>query len=196
MKVTAQRTSAAKTLVPRSFSRRHASRIGRHRRVSMTLLAIFASTGLSLVNASPALAYCSGEACNYTEPAGTGCSDSTATPYIAQLSNGGMTVSDIELRYSYSCRTVWSRLTHFYASNAPSYAHPWTNRVGGGPDTYWMSGACDLPPNPWDYRIWSLQINDADYLAYAWGGVTQLNGYCGSPTFPSSLQSYNAAGPF
>lgn len=192
----AQRTSADGVSVPiYSGARRQRHSQGRPW-ASMILLAMITTTGLSFVNASPALAYCSGEACNYTEPAGTGCSDSTATPYIAQLSNGGMTVSDIELRYSYGCRTVWSRLTHFYASNAPSYAHPWTNRVGGGPDTYSMSGACDLPPNPWDYRIWSLQINDAGYLAYAWGGVTQLNGYCGSPTFPSSLQSYNAAGPF
>lgn len=107
-----------------------------------------------------------------------------------------MTVSDIELRYSYSCRTVWSRLTHFYSSNGPGYAHPWANRVGGGPDTYWLIGGCSIYSNPWDITVWSPQINDAGYLAYAWGGVTHLDDYCGVPTYPSSLQSYNAAGPY
>jgi hypothetical protein len=168
-------------------------RLGCRRRVSIMLLTLMAAGGLGFVNAAPALALCSGESCNYTDPAGTGCADpaDVDTPDVALLSNGGMTVSDIELRYSYSCRTVWSRLTHFYSSNGP-----WANRVGGGPDTYWLIGGCSIYSNPWDITVWSPQINDAGYLAYAWGGVTHLDDYCGVPTYPSSLQSYNAAGPY
>lgn len=163
---------------------------GLRRWVSIALLSFIAATAAGFVTASPAMAHCSGEACNYTDPAGTGCSDSTTTPYIRQLANGGYNVATVHLRYSYSCATVWSRLTNLTSDSVPGYAHPWTNRVGGGPDTFWSGAWCTLESNPWYSSIWSEQINDSGYLAYAWGGVVQLNDFCGSPVWPGNLQSY------
>jgi hypothetical protein len=64
-------------------------------------------------------ASCGGSAasCDWTSPQTTGCSADAVTKRITYVNNAsGTHLAKVELRYSPSCRTAWSRVTNLTAS--------------------------------------------------------------------------------
>ena len=74
----------------------------------------------------------------------------------------------IELRYSSSCRTIWSRLRYLQNPRYQRY-YPWTNRQSGpAGDTFGYQATYD-GTNRWMY---SSQLDDAGFVGTAWGGFS------------------------
>jgi hypothetical protein len=72
----------------------------------LLIVVIALGAGLFAAPVSTQAATCSGTGCNYTDPVTTGCSSSAFTARTAYIGD-----STIELRYSKSCGTNWSRYT-------------------------------------------------------------------------------------
>jgi hypothetical protein len=68
-------------------------------------------------------ATCSGYGCDYQDPAVTGCSAGSNNTASAAVTYGGVSYGTVELRWSPTCQTNWSRLT--------------INAGGSNPNGYW-----------------------------------------------------------
>lgn len=82
---------------------------------AIALAAVMAVSALVVVPATPAMAAsCGGSAasCDNTSPQTTGCSADAVTKSTVCIKAGGSTLAKVELRYSPSCRTAWSRVTN------------------------------------------------------------------------------------
>lgn len=104
-------------------------------------LVIFAFTVLVSLSGQ-ALALCNGSACNGTDPASTGCSDSTATvrqkwPY------GNPGPIKLELRFSDDCNTFWARSWNYsgfeYYINSTLKNWYWHQRLSPSNDSTYSS---------------------------------------------------------
>src|SRR5262245_1467970 len=99
---------------PRRAPTRQTQGVAMNRR-RLAGLAAAASIGLGTLiglPASPAFAAtCSGNGCNGLDPIATGCATGAYTVASAPMSDPYGTAATIDLRYSPSCGTNWSRLT-------------------------------------------------------------------------------------
>jgi hypothetical protein len=76
------------------------------------------STGITSASA----ATCSGHGCDYQDPTATGCSSGAYTVTSAPVTYNGIQYGTVELRWSPTCQTNWSRLTiSAGGSNAQHY---------------------------------------------------------------------------
>jgi hypothetical protein len=80
-------------------------------------MAISAVTGIVVVAspASPALAACSQEGCDNLDPQAQGCSSGARSMPEAIWTESGSLGAGVELRYSPTCRAMWTRLTVDYS---------------------------------------------------------------------------------
>jgi hypothetical protein len=83
------------------------------RRILVGLVLAVSATSLPLVTtAEVALAAsCSAGGCDYQDPATTGCSTGSYTVVSAGVFSAGVRYGTVELRWSPTCQTNWSRLT-------------------------------------------------------------------------------------
>jgi len=135
--------------------------------VVISALALLAATTSALLLSTPGTAY----AANYdfTWPDDTGCSNTAVTIYTASIATG-----KVELRYSTSCRTVWSRITVFpnaLIEDPEGGAH----RNSDGFDS---SGVVKLTSGANGSVVaFTRQLNDAGVTSYAWGQWTTSDGF-------------------
>lgn len=151
------------------------------------VLAVVVLAGAVLVEvASPLPAHAAScpEYLDCSDPVATRCSSSGSTIHGVLLEGGGVTgggdTGFVQLRYSSSCRTVWSRILRY----GPDWQYyPWTNRQVGPAGDTWPLGAysgtgCDAGLD----CVFSLQLNDAGYEDMAWGGYSQCCDVFSSPS--------------
>ncbi len=120
---------------------------------SSILAASLFSAG-TLAPLSTALAVtCSGYGCDNTSPVSTGCSSSATTKRTTNMYNNQWPynlVSKVELRYSSTCHTVWSRVVLLSDEGATDVYTDVTRRITNpdtGAKTY--KTASDV-----DYNLW------------------------------------------
>lgn len=104
--------------------------------------------------ATPPRPTCSGNGCNSTNPQTTNCGvnapSTRASTYIRN--SAGTVIGLLELRYSNTCRTKWSRLTSAGGTARSAYA---SLRWSGDPQTdrYHRSGTAS--PSFWSLQVYS-----------------------------------------
>lgn len=111
------------------------------RRLSATLTTLVLALGLGIVTAGPSSAVgCYGDYCSGKDPSSTGCAADAYTAAAVDFTGGRL-----EVRYSPTCKTNWSRLQiypggfayHLAAVQDTGYRQDvdWAASVGEG--TYW-----------------------------------------------------------
>jgi hypothetical protein len=139
----------------------------RKSRTALTLATaiIVSSVGIVTMNSIPAsAATCSGYGCDGLDPNAAGCSDGandTASTYL--YSANGSVVGLLELRYSPSCGTNWSRVTSYIGVHN-LYARVTRESDGGG---YADVGNYQV--------IWSNMVYAYNITACATGAVLQIS---------------------
>jgi hypothetical protein len=122
---------------------------------------------------------CSGNGCNNTSPVTTGCSTGAVTKRTAYIVNTQWpydNLARIELRYSPTCKTVWSRVT-ILSSDGAFDTHTSTTRSNSVPPAipYTVS---DYDPDLWEGdsayspQIYQPASSSDAYSAKACGSVS------------------------
>jgi len=91
--------------------------------VGVVFLLVLGGAGQASAAPVGITATCSGYGCDYQDPAATGCSAGSNNTASAAVTAGGVTYGTVELRWSPTCQTNWSRLT--------------INAGGSNPNGYW-----------------------------------------------------------
>lgn len=76
-----------------------------------TLLGVNASTSTAQAAAAAPTVSCSGSGCNNTDPATTGCANNAYTVETQYITFNGQQIGKVELRWSPTCQTNWTRVT-------------------------------------------------------------------------------------
>jgi hypothetical protein len=80
-------------------------------RIGMAFVVLAGVAVLPLVAANPAMAAtCSGYGCDYQDPVATGCASGSYTVSSAAVSRNGVQYGTVDLRWSPTCQTNWSRV--------------------------------------------------------------------------------------
>jgi hypothetical protein len=87
--------------------------------VAVLLGTVTTVTTLAITPASAAT--CSGYSCDYQDPAATSCSSGSYTVKSAPVTYGGIQYGTVELRWSPTCQTNWSRLTISAGGSNPQH---------------------------------------------------------------------------
>lgn len=132
-----------------------------------------------MVGPAPApLASCSGTGCNGKDPQTTGCGNGATTLASKDIYAYGTeyyVVGKLELRYSPTCKTKWSRVTRYNSNPAYPYARVHLQKSGSSTSSYYRAGSTT-------YQFWSLQVYAP---STAWRA-------CGSLALSSSANYYTS----
>lgn len=81
------------------------------------LLVISTGSALAAPKTAKVLPACSGNCLNGSWPDQTGCSSSATTVLSAYIKNGSTNIGLVELRFSSSCNTNWTRVTSYIGTS-------------------------------------------------------------------------------
>lgn len=102
-------------------------------------------------------ATCSGTGCNGTDPGQTGCSaDGRTVAYTNIVNSSGTAVGRVELRWSPTCQTNWSRVTRWDSNSLYQYAYAFLSPNANGDPKYYPDGGY-VPVNGtwWSYQVYA-----------------------------------------
>lgn len=109
---------------------------------------------------------------DYTNPSSDGCANTASNHWAQPLNdNYGYNLATLTLRYSSSCRTIWSKLYAFQSDSAEITTYPWVVREHPpypAGNTWGQYSICDWG-TVYNDTNYSLQLDDAGYLGHAWG---------------------------
>lgn len=103
---------------------------------------------LSLAAVPAGAVTCSGTGCTGQEPDSTGCIDDGIWITASSLSSGGSVIAHVQLMWSPTCETVWSRLST-YAEESPAH-WSWLSNGSISFATVSTSGTPTAPGSPYD----------------------------------------------
>jgi hypothetical protein len=104
------------------------------KRLTLVALLLFAVGSVAAVPASPvSAASCSGAGCNNLDPSATGCDSGAITVETQNITQNGSSIR-VELRWSSTCQTNWSRVTN--TSSGFRYMKAWTQQSGVSGEIY------------------------------------------------------------
>jgi hypothetical protein len=86
----------------------------------VAFLVVFGGAGQAGAAPIGATATCSGYGCDYQDPIATGCSAGANNTASAAVTYGGVNYGTVELRWSPTCQSNWSRLTINAGSSNPN----------------------------------------------------------------------------
>jgi len=89
--------------------------------ISVTVLLGSIATISTLAIAPASAATCSGYGCDSQDPVATGCSSGSYTVKSAPVAYNGVQYGTVELRWSPTCQTNWSRLTISAGGSNPQH---------------------------------------------------------------------------
>ncbi len=147
--------------------------------VASSIMAISLFGGGTLAPLSTAMAVtCSGWGCDNTSPVTTGCSSGAVTKKTANMYNNQWPydlVAKVELRFSSTCHTVWSRVV-LLADHGATDVYTETTRTVSGPPPNYVVDDVDYnlyyPASAYSPQVY-LPASDTDaYSAKACGDVT------------------------
>ncbi|GAA4247266.1 DUF2690 domain-containing protein [Dactylosporangium darangshiense] len=102
--------------------------------------------------------------------ANTSCANGATTAVQRTISTNtqlGTVIGKVELRYSSSCRTVWTRVTSTAVSSA--YIGGYVQRNSDG--AYYQCSESGWSDNLGAYYCLTAMLNDKDVTSYAKGGI-------------------------
>jgi len=117
----------------------------------VALFAAFLAVPVAQASAQPLSPHvsCSGYGCDHQDPVATGCSAGSYTVTSAPITLGGTSYGTVELRWSPTCQTNWSRVTVASGGSNPNrwyryaevdrvspYAYDWYPYNGTGSPVY------------------------------------------------------------
>lgn len=107
---------------------------------------------LSLAAVPAGAVTCSGTGCTGQDPDSTGCIDDGIWITASSLLYNGSAIAHVQLMWSPTCETVWSRLSTYNDPAATSAAHwSWLSNGSINFSTVSSSGVPSAPADPSDY---------------------------------------------
>ncbi|HWS38696.1 MAG TPA: DUF2690 domain-containing protein [Actinoplanes sp.] len=132
--------------------------------LARVMLALVAITGITFVaSPTPALAACTTTGCVGLDPQAQGCSTGARSMSEAIWSESGSLGYGVELRYSPTCKAMWSRLTVDYSFN-PSrptlYARVQRQLYNNQQLEWQASGTYDVSLAATTGTVWTKMVAD------------------------------------
>ena len=103
------------------------------------------------------------------DPEASGCSSSAITAEQHALTYNGATIGWVQLRYSTSCMTVWSRIETTNSAWAKGDAEVVRNSPEASQGWGWPGKAVPWSSGNSAYSAWTPMLNDVDATSYANG---------------------------